>query len=79
MPGFLPHEGVLHGKWSWDAHCGIFTPHSFAGLCLELAKVDLLDFSCKNFHVTECNQFEFFSAHLTNRPTDRKSSGAGVG
>jgi hypothetical protein len=57
----LARDAMNNGTYH-DVHCWVFTPHSFAGLCLELAKVDLLDFSCKSFHVTERNQFEFFVA-----------------
>lgn len=43
-----------------DVHCWVFTPASFAGICVELARHGLLDFACTTFHDTAFNEFEFF-------------------
>jgi SAM-dependent methyltransferase len=41
-------------------HCWTFTPASFARICAELAKHDLLKFECAQFFDTAFNEFEFF-------------------
>jgi len=51
---------VMNNGTYHDVHCWVFTPHSLASLCFELAKVGLLDFACNSFFVTEPNQLEFF-------------------
>jgi|SRR6185312_13208436 len=56
---WLARDVIANGTYH-DVHCWVFTPYSFARLCTELAKADLLDFACKTFYVTERNQLEFF-------------------
>lgn len=56
---WLARDVLANGTYH-DVHCWVFTPHSFAHLCTELAKADLLNFACKAFFVTERNQLEFF-------------------
>ena len=56
---WLARDVIANGTYH-DVHCWVFTPYSFACLCTDLAKADLLDFACKNFFVTERNQLEFF-------------------
>lgn len=51
------HSGVYH-----DAHCWVFTPHSFAVLLSQLAEHGLIKFACEAFHDTEFNSIEFFVA-----------------
>ncbi|MFM0178362.1 class I SAM-dependent methyltransferase [Paraburkholderia aspalathi] len=43
-----------------DVHCWTFTPHSFAKLFEDLARVGLLHFSCESFFDTERYEIEFF-------------------
>jgi hypothetical protein len=43
-----------------DVHCWVFTPFSFADLCLQMAENDLLHFSCENFFDTPSNLVEFY-------------------
>lgn len=43
-----------------DVHCWTFTPHSFAKLFENLARVGLLHFSCESFFDTERYEIEFF-------------------
>lgn len=56
---WLAKDVIANGTYH-DVHCWVFTPHSFARLCVELAKADLLAFACKAFRSTEKNQLEFF-------------------
>ena len=54
----------------YDVHCWVFTPTSFAELCIELSKAQLLEFECETFFDTEHHQFEFI---LSMKPsTDRE-------
>ncbi len=43
-----------------DAHCWVFTPHSFACLFEQLGKLGLITFACDEFFDTEPNSIEFF-------------------
>jgi SAM-dependent methyltransferase len=43
-----------------DSHCWIFTPVSFANLCIEMAEQDLLRFACEYHIETPRNEFEFY-------------------
>jgi hypothetical protein len=43
-----------------DAHCWVFTPHTFAILLGQLAKHHLIHFACEQFHDTEQHSIEFF-------------------
>ncbi len=43
-----------------DVHCWVFTPASFASICVDLTRHGLLDFACTTFHDTAFNEFEFF-------------------
>lgn len=52
-------DAVEHGTYH-DVHCWVFTPTSFADMCVELARHGLLDFACETFHDTAVNEFEFF-------------------
>lgn len=52
-------ENVLRDKTYYDTHCWVFTPLSFAELCLELARLDLLNFKYTHYFDTERNQLEF--------------------
>jgi SAM-dependent methyltransferase len=45
-----------------DVHCWVFTPESFAELMLELAKQQMLGFSCQWLEPTAKFTFEFFAA-----------------
>jgi SAM-dependent methyltransferase len=52
-----------------DCHCWVFTPRSFAKLCVEMALLDLLDFAC-DYHIdTAPNNLEFF---VSMSPSDDK-------
>lgn len=53
-----------------DIHCWVFTPHSFAMLCCELAKVDLLKFACHHFVDTQYGQLEFYVALEASQDKD---------
>jgi SAM-dependent methyltransferase len=48
-------NGIYH-----DSHCWIFTPLSFADLCGEMAKLDLLNFECDYCIETPRNELEFY-------------------
>jgi SAM-dependent methyltransferase len=43
-----------------DCHCWVFTPSSFSGLCIEMADLDLLKFSCQRHIDTAHNELEFY-------------------
>lgn len=55
----LARDALENGTYH-DVHCWVFTPTSFAGMCVELARHGLLDFACATFHDTAFNEFEFF-------------------
>jgi SAM-dependent methyltransferase len=43
-----------------DTHCWVFTPESFATLCLQMADLDLIQFSCDYFFDTPRDNMEFY-------------------
>lgn len=43
-----------------DVHCWVFTPLTFAELCLELAELDLLGFACSYYIETPRHDAEFY-------------------
>ncbi len=53
-----------------DTHCWVFTPLSFAKLCLELVKLDQLGFDCERIYPTERHAIEFIAALRPS--TDRR-------
>lgn len=58
---WLVHDVINNGTYH-DLHCWVFTPHSFATICCQLAEVDLLKFTCEHFVDTEYGELEFFVA-----------------
>lgn len=44
----------------FDAHCWVFTPLSFAVLCIDLSEMELLPMACSSFHDTQPMEIEFF-------------------
>lgn len=58
---WLVHDVINNGTYH-DLHCWVFTPHSFATICYQLAEVDLLKFTCEHFVDTEYGELEFFVA-----------------
>ncbi len=42
-----------------DVHCWVFTPRTFAELCLELVRLELLSFTCDALYPTEKRDIEF--------------------
>jgi hypothetical protein len=63
-------SALLTGTY-YDTHCWVFTPASFAELFAELAKLDLLHFSCSHYFDTARNEIEFF-VHLS--PSEDKDA-----
>lgn len=61
---WLAQDAISNGVYH-DVHCWVFTPCSFATLCHELAKVNLLKLACHYFIDTAPNQLEFFVALKT--------------
>ncbi len=51
-------DAMMTGKYV-DVHCWVFTPQSFAKLFVELARGDLIDFSCEEFFDSEYLSNEF--------------------
>lgn len=51
----LAAEGAYH-----DAHCGVFTPASFAAAFAEIAGLGLIPFACADFAPTRAGEGEFF-------------------
>lgn len=47
------------GKYQ-DTHCWVFTPLSFAALCVDLCEMNLLQMACSSFHETQFMEIEFF-------------------
>lgn len=43
-----------------DAHCSVFSPHSWVALCKGLARLDLMPFKCRSFSGTQRGDGEFF-------------------
>jgi SAM-dependent methyltransferase len=54
----LSVESVRNGKYI-DGHCWVFTARSFAALLADLVDLDLLPYSCVEFHEPERNSNEF--------------------
>ena len=67
---WLARDIIANGTYH-DVHCWVFTPHSFAVLCRELAKVDLLPFACHHFVDTQYSQLEFYVALQSSRDKQR--------
>lgn len=55
-----PARDALENGTYHDVHCWTFTPYSFAALFEELARAELIHFSCDNFFDTERYEIEFF-------------------
>jgi SAM-dependent methyltransferase len=64
----LAEDALVNGSYH-DVHCWVFTPASFAELCIEMAEVDLLGFACEHYIETARNELEFF-VHMA--PSDDK-------
>lgn len=56
---WLARDIISNGTYH-DIHCWVFTPSSFARLCCELAKVDLLKLACDYFIDTAHDELEFY-------------------
>jgi SAM-dependent methyltransferase len=56
-------DAIANGTYI-DLHCWVFTPVSFAELCIEMAKLDLLGLACEHHFDTARNENEFF-VHMT--------------
>jgi SAM-dependent methyltransferase len=52
-------DAVSNGTY-YDSHCWVFTPVSFAELCIEMAELELLEFSCDYYFETPRNALEFY-------------------
>jgi SAM-dependent methyltransferase len=69
-------QGIVYAKDALengnyhDTHCWIFTPLSFADLCGEMAKLDLLNFECDYCIETPRNELEFY---VSMSPSEDKS------
>ncbi len=55
----IAQDALLNGNYH-DVHCWVFTPLSFAEVCIEMAKLDLLGFELDSFLDTSRNEIEFF-------------------
>jgi SAM-dependent methyltransferase len=55
----LARDALQNGTYH-DTHCWVFTPASFADLCVRLAEVDLMPFACDLFFDTPRGELEFF-------------------
>jgi SAM-dependent methyltransferase len=55
----LARDALENGTYH-DVHCWIFTPLSFAEMCVQLTELDLLDFACGYFIETPRFEAEFF-------------------
>ena len=55
-------NAALGGEYN-DVHCSVFTPASFTGLMVNLARLDLLDFKCTGIFETVEGDLDFF-VHL---------------
>ena len=55
----LAKDAFQNGTYH-DTHCWVFTPASFADLCVHLAEVDLMPFACEFFFDTPRGELEFF-------------------
>ncbi len=64
----LARDAIANGTYH-DVHCWVFTPTSFAALCLELAELDLLALACDYFIDTAPNEAEFY---VSMAPADRR-------
>ena len=62
---------ALANRLYHDSHCWVFTPVSFAGLCLEMADLDLMGFACAYHFETPRDEFEFY---VGMAPSDDKAS-----
>jgi len=55
----LARDAIENGTYH-DVHCWVFTPVTFAELCMQLAELDLLDFAC-GYHIeTPRHESEFY-------------------
>jgi SAM-dependent methyltransferase len=64
--GLALARGALADGAYHDVHCWVFTPASFAGLCVELAANDLLDFACDYYFDTARDESEFFVSMIAS-------------
>ncbi len=55
----LARDALVNGTYH-DVHCWIFTPLSFADICIDLVKMELLDFACDYYIDTKQQDGEFF-------------------
>lgn len=63
----MARDAMDHGSYH-DVHCWVFTPLSFATLCLELAAIDLLELACDYYIDTDRNESEFFVGMIADAP-----------
>jgi SAM-dependent methyltransferase len=66
----LARDAEFNGGYH-DVHCWVFTPASFADLCLELAKLDLIKFECEWLVDSPRDSFEFY---VSMRPSADRSA-----
>ena len=57
----LARDAEFNGGYH-DVHCWVFTPHSFAALCSELAGHGLMHFECEWIDATRHNELEFLAS-----------------
>ena len=55
----MAQEAMRTGTYV-DVHCWVFTPASFAALCIDMAELDLLDFACHYAFETPRDGLEFY-------------------
>jgi SAM-dependent methyltransferase len=67
--GFAVARDVLANGIYHDTHCWVFTPLTFAELCVDMAELNLLDFACDYYIDTEFNNIEFIVGMV---PCDNK-------
>jgi SAM-dependent methyltransferase len=77
--GLVRAKDALENGTYHDVHCWVFTPVSFAELCLELATMDLLDLACDYYIETPRDEAEFFVSMVTGvSRSDTLASWAGM-
>ena len=65
----MAKDTIENGTY-YDSHCWVFTPKTFADLCMEIAELDLLKFAC-DYHIeTPRNELEFYVGMV---PSDSKT------
>jgi SAM-dependent methyltransferase len=65
----LARDALAKGTYH-DVHCWVFTPLTFASLCMELAELDLLGLACEYHIETARNEAEFYVGMVAS---DRKA------